>query len=199
LKEIPKQGWVLIGVKNPESVMEHSFQVAIIAWILGREKKVKLNIERILKMALVHDLCELYAGDQTPYDKILPKNKDEWPDLFDKWPRSTKSEKIRNHREKFQKEKASLVKLTTKLPQTIKEEVMSLWQDYEQGRTKEARFVRQVNRIQTLLQALDYGEKQKMQVYNSWWIGSKEKVDDPLLIQFMEELGTRFHPKKAKK
>lgn len=192
LKEIPKKGWVLIGVKDSESVMEHSFQVAIIAWILGEKKNINFDIGRILKIALIHDLCEIYAGDETPYDKILPKNKEEWPELFDKWPRATKSEKVKHRGEKHKREQGSLVKLTAKLPSGIKREVLGLWLDYEEGRTKEARFVRQANRIQTLLQALEYGREQGIQVYKSWWIGSKEKIDDPLLIQVMEELEKRF-------
>jgi putative hydrolase of HD superfamily len=158
LKEIPKRGWVLVGVRDPESVMEHSFQVAILAWILGKEKRVKLDTERILKIALTHDLCELYAGDETPYDKILPKDEKEWPELFDKWPRATKREKARRHKEKHQREVTSLRKLLGRLPLSVREEILELWLDYEQGKTKEARFVRQVNIIQTLLQALDYGE-----------------------------------------
>ena len=198
LKEIPKKGWVLIGVENPESIMEHSFQVALMAWILGKQKKVKLNIEKILKISLIHDLCELYAGDETPYDKILPKNKEEWPELFDKWPRFTKAEKMKKHCERHEKEKTCLKKLIANLP-LLKKEILDLWFDYEQGRTKEARFVKQVNRMQTLLQALDYGRKHKIRVYKSWWIGSKEKIDDPLLIQFMEELEKEFHPQKSKK
>lgn len=199
LKEIPKKGWVLIGAKNPESIMEHSFQVALMAWILGRKKKVKFNTEKILKISLIHDLCELYAGDETPYDKILPRDKEEWPELFDKWPRSTKPEKIKAYFERHKKEETSLKRLTSKLPLKVKQEIVDLWLDYEEGRTKEARFVKQVNRIQTLLQAIDYGEKQKIRVYKSWWIGTKEKIDDPLLIEFMEELEKKFYSQKFKR
>ena len=193
LKEMPKKGWVLIGVRNPESIIEHSFQVALMAWFLGERKKIKLNIERVLKIALIHDLCEVYAGDETPYDKILPKDRKEWPNLFDKWPRATKAEKVKDALRRHKKEELSLKRLIAKLPDVTKQEIFHLWIDYEEGRTKEARFVRQVNRIQTLLQALDYGRKYKIRVYKSWWIGTKEKVDDPLLLQFMKELEREFH------
>lgn len=198
LKEIPKKGWVLIGVKNPESITEHSFQVAIMAWVLGKKKKINFNIERILKMALVHDLCEVYAGDETPYDKILPKDKKEWPELFDKWPRSSKSKKIKNFLKRHKKERASLMKLISRLPLTIREEILDLWLDYERGLTKEARFVRQINRVETLFQALEYGRRSKRRPFKSWWIGSKELIDDPLLIKFMEELDKKFRPKKPR-
>jgi len=147
---------------------------------------------------MIHDLCELYTGDETPYDKILPRNKEEWPELFDKWPRSTRSEKIRKQREKYQKELNAFRRLVSKLPPKIKQEISELWLEYEEMRTEEARFVKQVNRVQKLLQALVYGQEQKIPVYKSWWIGSKEKVDDPVLIKFMDELERKFYPKNPK-
>ena len=198
LKKMPRKGWILIGVKNPETIAAHTFHVMIMAWILGKEKGINFNIERILKLALVHDFCELYAGDTTPYDKILPKNKKEWPKLFDKWPRFSKSKKLKNFREKYKKERASLIKLTSKLPTAIKKEILSLRLDYERGLTKEARFVKQVGRLNTLLQALEYGKESKRRPYKSWWIGSKEIMDDPILIEFMDVLERRFHTKKKK-
>lgn len=193
LKKIPRKGWVLIGIKNPETIAGHTFHEAIMAWILAKEKRINFNMERILKMALVHDLCELYAGDITPYDEILPKNKKEWPKLFDKWPRLLKFKKIKKYLQKHKKERASLIKLTSKLPLAIKKEILNLWFDYEKGLTKESRFVKQVGRLTTLLQALEYGKESKRRPYKSWWIGSKEIIDDPLLVDFVKTLEEKFH------
>ena len=74
LKKQKRSGWVLREVKNPETIAEHSFRVAIMGWLLANKKR-GLNIEKIIKMALIHDIGEIYAGDITPYDSILPKNK----------------------------------------------------------------------------------------------------------------------------
>lgn len=52
--------------KNPETIAGHTFHEAIMAWILSKEKRTNFNIEKMLKIALIHDLCELYAGDMTP-------------------------------------------------------------------------------------------------------------------------------------
>lgn len=198
LSKIPRRGWELIGIKNPQTIGEHMFRVAIMAWILGKERNINLNMERILKMALIHDLCELYAGDTTPYDydNILPRDKRKWPKLFDKWPRFSKPEKIKYFLEKHKKEKESLEKLISGLPSTIKKEILGLWLRYEHGSTREARFVKQVNRIETLLQALEYAEESKSRPYKSWWIGSEEKVDDPLLLEFMKSLEKKFFRRK---
>jgi len=69
LKKIPRKGWILRRIRNPETIAAHTFRMAIMAWILGKQKK--LNINKILKMSLIHDLCEIYAGDTTPYDTLL--------------------------------------------------------------------------------------------------------------------------------
>ena len=55
-----------------ESTAEHTYRMTLMAWILAGEKG-DLDICRVIKIALVHDLCEVYAGDLTPYDGILPK------------------------------------------------------------------------------------------------------------------------------
>ncbi|PIP23232.1 MAG: hypothetical protein COX90_01810 [Candidatus Nealsonbacteria bacterium CG_4_10_14_0_2_um_filter_38_17] len=198
LENIPKRGWLLIGEKNPQTIADHIFRVAIMAWVLAKERKTNFNMERVIKLALVHDLCELYAGDTTPYDygQILPKNKKKWPELFDKWPRFPKSKKLKFSKEKHRNERKSLKRLTGKLPSSLKKEFLALWTDYECLKSKEAKFVSQINRIETLLRALEYAKKKKTQPYRSWWIGSKERVDDPLLVKFMATLDKCFPNQK---
>jgi len=93
LKKMPRRGWVIRGVKNPESIAEHSFRATIMAWILAGYKNKKINMEKLLKMALVHDLCEIYAGDITPYDSILPKDNEAKKELLKTWPRFTEKQK----------------------------------------------------------------------------------------------------------
>lgn len=195
LKKIPRKGWVLIGIKNAETIAAHTFHEAIMVWLLAKQQKTRLNAERVLKTALIHDLCELYAGDMSPYDEILPKNKKEWPKLFDKWPRFLKSKKAKYYQKKHKKEKIALKKLIAQLPLEIRKEIMGLWQDYELGRTKEGRFVKQAGRLVTLLQALEYSKETKKRPYNSWWIGTKEILDDPVLLKFLEVLEKKFHRK----
>lgn len=67
------------GRSNPENDAEHSFQVAIIAWYLIASGVIKeeLNMEKVFKYALVHDLVEIYAGDTPSYDSELAKTKKE--------------------------------------------------------------------------------------------------------------------------
>jgi len=194
LKSIERRGWVLRGVKNPESIADHIFRTAIMAWIFGEEKK--FNTERVLKIALIHDLCEVYAGDTTPYDSIIPKNKKELKKIMKTLPRFPAFKKIELADEKHRKEWAALKKLTLKLPTKLRKEILGLWLDYEGGLTKEGRLVRQVDRIEDLLQALEYWKKDKKFPIKGWWVWAKEFFDESLLLEFMNFLDEKFHSKK---
>lgn len=66
LKEIKREGWLRVGIKNAESVASHSYRVSLIAMVVG--DKLNLNVEKLLKMALLHDLAEAKIGDITPYE-----------------------------------------------------------------------------------------------------------------------------------
>ena len=193
LKRKKRKGWMLRGIKEPETIASHTFRMAIISWLLGERKR--LNINKILKMSLIHDLCEVYAGDATPYDKLLPRDKKQWKQIVSKWPRLSKREKEKSFLEKYTKENQALEKLIVKLPSDIKKEIRNLWADYEKGLTREGRFVRQVDRVENLLQALEYWKKNKQFAIKPWWVQIEELVDDPILLEFLEALEEKFHQK----
>jgi len=192
LKKMPRKGWVINQIKNPESIAEHIFRSALMGWILG-EKKRGLDKEKLIKMALVHDLCEVYAGDTTPYDSILPKNKKALQALMKTWPRFTDKEKKKKFQAKYKKEKKALDKLTSKLPLHFKKEIRNLWLDYEKGLTPEGRFFQQADRMENFLQALEYWKKYKKPPLGPWWLWAREFFDDPLLLEFMGLLDKEFH------
>lgn len=195
LKKIPRRGWVINDIKNPESIAEHVFRATIMAWVLG-EKEGGLNIEKILKMALIHDLCEIYAGDITPYDLILPRTKKKRAELMKTWPRFSKSEKKKLAQRKYKKEKKALEKLIAKLPTDLKKEIKSLWFEYERGLTSEGKFFRQTDRIENFLQAMEYWQKYKKPPQGPWWTWAREFFDNPLLLELIKEMDKKFHKKK---
>jgi len=194
LKRKKRRGWELRGIKDPETIASHTFRMAIMSWLLGGRRG--LNVNKILKMSLIHDLCEVYAGDITPYDKLLSKDKKQWKQVLKKWPRLSKKEKEKNFLEKYKRENIALEKLISSLPFQLKKEIRNLWVDYEEGLTKEGRFVRQVDRVENLLQALEYFEENKQFAIKPWWVQIEELVDDPILLEFMEALDKNFHQKK---
>jgi len=190
LKGKERRGWIVHQIKKPETTAEHIFHLAILAWVLGKSKK--LNSERVIKIALIHDLCEVYAPDLTPYDPLLPKDKKKIREVLEKWPRFTLALKIKKEKEKHKMETAALNKLTGKLPQNLKMEMRSLWREFEEGLTKEGRFVQQADKIANFLQGLDYWKKYGKIQYKLWLRWIKEIVDDPVLLEFVRTLENKF-------
>ncbi len=190
LKRKPRRGWQVHQIKNPETTAEHIFRVAILAWTLGRKRK--MNLERVIKMALIHDLCEVYAPDLTPYDPLLPKNKRKIMEVLKKWPKFTTPLKIKRHKDKYKSECRALDKLIAKLPTNLKAEIKSLWLDFEKGLTKEGRFVKQVDKTENLLQGIEYWKKHGKIQYHLWMRWIKEILDDPVLLEFIKTLENKF-------
>lgn len=115
LKGRKRRGWEIHQIKNPETTAEHIFHLALLAWVLGEKKGLKL--ERVIKMALIHDLCEVYAPDLTPYDPLLPKDHKKAMKVLKRWPKFTPSLKIKTHERKYKLEIHGLNKLISKLLQ----------------------------------------------------------------------------------
>ncbi|HEX2188323.1 MAG TPA: HD domain-containing protein [Longimicrobiaceae bacterium] len=128
LKETPRAGWALRGVERPESVADHSFRVGLLALVLPRGEEPPLDRERCLAMALVHDLAESLVGDITPYDGVSTE-------------------------EKHRREREAMLGFCAMLGD---DEVLRLWEEYQAAATPEARFVKDLDKLETVLQAAEY-------------------------------------------
>lgn len=196
IKRMKQRGLIFRGVKDPVTVAAHSFREALMGWVLNEAEKIKLNTKKILKITLLHDLCAGYAGDITPYESFLPKKGKPKKELFKRWVRFSRREKRKFFLEKSKREREALKKLTSKLPENLKKEMRNLWSEYEKGSTKEGRFIQQLDMLENLFQALEYWEEDKKFPIRAWWDQMKELIDNPILLNFMEELGKEFHYKK---
>lgn len=196
LKKMPRTGFVWLGIKNPETIAQHVFRVAIMNWILGIEAKPKLNLEKVIKISLVHDLCEVYAGDMTPYWGLLPEDEEKRREVLKRWIRLPKKIKKGRDREKFKKEKESLQKLIKNIEPKLKREIMDYWLDYERLISKEGRFVKQGDKIETLLQALEYWGPEPDSPVMGWWEEVENLVDNPTLLEFLEKIEKKFYQKR---
>ncbi len=190
LKGKKRRGWVVHQIKNPETTAEHIFHLAILTWILGKSKK--LNLERLIKIALIHDLCEVYAQDLTPYDPLLPKDPKKIMEVLKKWPKFTPALKVKKEKEKSKMENKALNRLIARLPKDLKIEIKNLWLDYEKGLTKESRFVKQADKVVNLLQGLEYWKKYGKIQHKLWIRWIEEIIDDPVLIKFIKETEKNF-------
>jgi putative hydrolase of HD superfamily len=124
LKQVFRKGWLRkIPPENCESVAEHTFGTALLAWILADKFFPRLDQEKVLKLALIHDLGEIYAGDITPYDEVAPE-------------------------EKNKRESEAVRKIFSSLPNG--DQYITLWEEYENGSSPEATFVKQIDRLANL-------------------------------------------------
>lgn len=193
LKEMPRTGWVWLGVKNPETIAEHLFRIAFASRFLAEKRN--LNVKRAVETALFHDLCEVYSGDMTSYFGLLPKNREKRVEVLKRWIRLPQKEKEKRNKRKFQEEKKSLLKLISSLEPRFKQRIMSLWLDYEKGISREGRFVKQVDKIETMIQAIEYFGVRENTPVVGWWEETEEVVEDPLLLRFLKVIEKRFYHK----
>jgi len=184
LKNIKRKGITFYGVKKPDSAVDHSFRMALMAWFLGQERKI--NIEKAFKIALIHDICKVLTGDITPYDGLLPKDKKEREGFVRRWRRLRLNEKEKRYTKKFKKEYDALKKLILKLPKNLRKEITEVWLDYHRGRSQEARFISQLDITENLLEAFEWWKKNKKFPTKPWWEHADEVIDDPILLKFLK-------------
>jgi putative hydrolase of HD superfamily len=185
-------------VENPETIADHTFGMAIISWLLAEKRG--LNVARAIKIALSHDLCEVYAGDITPnlYYPRLPKEAKLRKKMLMKWARLSRKEKEKIEKVKFKKERNGLLKLIKNMPIPMRNEIFSSWLDFEKGISREGRFVNQLNRIETLVQSIQYFGTENVKTMTTWWEWAKEIVENPLLFEFSEVIQKKFYGKNIK-
>ena len=128
LKNLYRQGWLDKGVSelDCETVADHSFGVALLGYIIAEEYRQDLDSQKVMRLGLLHDLGEIYAGDITPREDISPKDR-------------------------FMKEYSAVQKVFSHLANP--EKYINLWLEVEREETPEAKFVKQVDRLEMALQA----------------------------------------------
>jgi len=127
LKRTPRTGWVDVGVYQPESVADHTFMTAFLCMIYADIKD--LDPLKLLRMALIHDLPEAITGDLMPSQKTA---------------------------ETKEKEETVIHQILSLLPETQRENYLAVWNEYQEGKTKESKAVRQLEKIEMALQAKEY-------------------------------------------
>lgn len=162
LKQLYRQGWLRRGVpaERCETVAEHVFSMAILAWWVTDNLFPQLDRDRVIRMVMVHELGEIYTGDITPADEVLPG-------------------------EKYRLEFDGLRKVVDKLPNG--KNLMCLWEEFEAEQTPEARFVRQIDRLEMAFQAAVY-EKQGLGDMSEFFITASQTLVDPILQDILADL-----------
>ncbi len=176
LKAVRRQGWLDRGVNDPESSADHSWNLAIFAWLSALTRD-DLDTDRVLLLALVHDLPEALAGDTTPFDRYRQADGAIPEAHFTNAPDYDQREKTA----KQEREREALDQMLATLPPDLAGAIADAWAEYTERTTPEALYVRQMDKLETLLQAELYRSEQPEIVIDSFRRGTRRDVSDPSL------------------
>ena len=133
IKEIDKVKYILRQSKlfnsnRRENDAEHSWHLAVMAIVLAEHSEKPINLLKVLKMLLIHDIVEIDAGDTFVYDTTKDHNNTE-------------------------EELAAAQRIFGILPEEQTEELITLWEEFEAAETNEAKFAKSMDRFEPLLQS----------------------------------------------
>ena len=128
LKRVKRSGWWVAGVKDPESVAEHSFRTALIAYILAQREGA--NPEKAALMALFHDVPEARVNDLHRIGR-----------RYVNWENA---------------EGKAVEEQSKRLPEKMAERITSLFAEWEEAASAEARVARDADLLECLVQAREY-------------------------------------------
>ncbi len=160
LKSLRRTGWRDRGVPDAEteSVADHTLRVAMLAWLTAdaaARRGETIDPDRVLQLAIVHDLAEALAGDIPPYDPAaLPG-----PDAVDARRAFLDQRHRRDPRRDAAKrtdEARAIQEMTAGLPAETRALVEARWREAADRATPEARWVKQCDILETWLQSREY-------------------------------------------
>ena len=125
MKNVMRQT-LLADSSRRESDAEHSFSLAMFAMLLAEHAEEEIDISRVIRMVLVHDLIEIYAGDTFCYDQ-------------------------KGNEDKETREKEAADKLYAMLPEDQAAEYRALWEEFDRMDTPDSRYAAALDRIQPML------------------------------------------------
>ena len=132
IKEIDKIKYIqrktkLFNSDRNENDAEHSWHLAMMAIVLAEHANTSLDLLKVVKMVLIHDIVEIDAGDTFIYDTQ------------------------KNH-SNTEEELAAAKRIFGMLPKEQGDELIAVWEEFEAGETNEAKFARTMDRLEPLLQ-----------------------------------------------
>ncbi|MFT5369289.1 MAG: putative hydrolase of HD superfamily [Candidatus Latescibacterota bacterium] len=125
LKQIFRQTYLLDETRK-ENDAEHSWHFAMYAVLLAEYANEKVDLLKVVKMALIHDLVEIDAGDTFLYDEV-------------------------GNADKAEREEKAAERIFGLLPPDVGEELHALWVEFEAKETAEAKFAGSIDRLQPFL------------------------------------------------
>ncbi len=125
LKGVLRRTYLLDGTRRENSA-EHSWHVAVMAAVLAEHANEAVDVGRVVRMLLVHDVVEVDAGDTFVYDRDAARSKAE-------------------------RERRAADRIFGLLPPDQRAELRALWEEYEAAETADARFAAALDRMMPVL------------------------------------------------
>ena len=186
LKTTPRTGWRDRGVPaaETESIADHVLLTALLGWVTAPPK---LDRDRVLKLALVHDLAEAITGDPPPYDPAdvpAPDDPAALREFFGRRhvrPPDAKAAKTRAESE-------AMATLRALMGADVAREIGALWEEYEAQASPEARYVKDLDRFEAFLQSRDYATRYPELPFEGFTDMARQEIDDPALAALRDAL-----------
>lgn len=141
LKTTKRAGWQRFEIGDGESISDHMYRMSILTMMAPASISSKLDIARCCRMAVVHDMAEALVGDITPVDGV------------------SKEEKSRRETETMD---YICTNLLGKFNGGLNgQDIRALWQEYEDSETAESHFVHDIDKIELLVQMVEYERTSK--------------------------------------
>ncbi|KAJ5319922.1 hypothetical protein PENANT_c040G07617 [Penicillium antarcticum] len=159
LKTTKREGWRRFGI-NGESISDHMYRMSIMTMLAPPSLSAKLDIPRCTKMALIHDMAEALVGDITPVDYHI-----------------TKAEKAR-------REASVMEYITTTLLGKVPggtlsgADIKSVFEEYEEDQTLEAHFVHDIDKMELLLQMVEYERSNEVDLTEFTHVASRIRLPE---------------------
>ncbi|MEQ5842111.1 HD domain-containing protein [Paraburkholderia acidicola] len=152
---------------RPESTAEHTWRLCLMAMIF-EDELAGMDMLKILRMCIVHDLGEAIHGDIPAVEK-------------------------NSHPDKSEQEKADLLHLTRSLDEPQRAGILALWQEYEDATSPEAKAVKALDKLETILQHNQGINPPDFDYEFNLTYGQKHTSADPLfaLMRSVLDEGTR--------
>ena len=168
LKSEPRRGWLkILRLQRTESVADHSFALSLLCLFEGEKRSY--NVEKLLKLALLHDLEEAITGDLTPQDKEL------------RGENVVRTQKI-----------SAREQLLSYFPEENQRAYRELWSELENERSKEAQLVHELDKLEMVLQANEYAkggiETTKLKEF---YESSMAAIKDPKLKGLLDQISPK--------
>lgn len=160
LKTTKREGWRRFGIVHGESIADHMYRMSIITMLAPASLSSRLDIPRCTKMALIHDMAESLVGDITPVDGVAKEEK--------------------NRRESTTMDYVCKDLLGNVGGGLSGEEVRRIWQEYEDSETPESQFVHDVDKLELMLQMLEYerSKEGRLDLGEFSWVAKKIRMPE---------------------